>query len=63
MAQALDRLAAIRDKASASEVESPVAEIDAGEFRRARQDSKLRRFAKAADERLHKMRSAGRMDS
>jgi hypothetical protein len=62
MAQTLDRLAAVTEKASAAEARDTVADIDAKEFQRARQDPKLRRFAKSADERLDKLRAAGRID-
>lgn len=62
MAQTLDRLAAVQGKASAEGAAETVAEIDAKEFRRARQDPKLHRFARAADERLQKLRAAGQID-
>jgi hypothetical protein len=62
MAQALDRLTAIKEKVSAAEISDTVAEIDAKDFQRARRDPKLRSFAKAADERLGKLRAAGRID-
>ena len=62
MAQTLGRLAAVTGKASAEEVDGTVAEIDAKDFKRARQDPKLHRFAKAADERLGKLRAHGQID-
>ncbi len=62
MAQTLDRLAAVTGKASTEEIDGTVAEIDAKEFQRARKDPRLRRFAKAADERLAKLRSRGQID-
>lgn len=62
MAQTLGRLTAVTERASAKEANETVAEIDAKEFRRARQDPKLRRFAKAADERLGKLRVEGQID-
>jgi hypothetical protein len=62
MAQALDRISAVKGKASSEEIDETVAEIDAKEFRRARRDPKLRSFAKAADERLGKLRAAGQID-
>jgi hypothetical protein len=58
----LDRLAAVQRKASAEEATETVAEIDAKEFRRARQDPRLHRFARAADERLQKLRAADQID-
>lgn len=62
MAQTLNRFAVIVDKPSAEEGDGAVAEIDAKEFRRARRDPRLRRFAKAADERLGKLRAQGQID-
>lgn len=61
MAQAVDRIIAVREKASAEEISGAVTEIDAKDFRRARRDPKLRSFAKAADERLEKLRAAGQI--
>lgn len=61
MAQALGRLNAVKPQAFVEEVSETVAEIDAKEFRRARQDPKLRRFATAADKRLQKLRSNGQI--
>jgi hypothetical protein len=62
MAQTLGHLTAIQGKASAEEASETIAEIDAKEFRRARRDPKLRRFVKAADERLGKLRASGQID-
>lgn len=62
MAQTLNRLAAVAGRAAAEESPGAVAEIDAKEFQRARKDPRLRRFAKAADERLKKLRSRGQID-
>lgn len=62
MAQALGRLTKSRERAFEDKADETVAEIDAKEFQRARQDPKLRRFAAAADERLEKLRAAGRID-
>lgn len=62
MAQALDRITVIKGKASPEEIGETVAEIDAKDFRRARKDPRLRNFAKAADERLSELRTAGQID-
>ncbi|HET8862297.1 MAG TPA: hypothetical protein VFM94_03505 [Solirubrobacterales bacterium] len=58
----MDRFTVIKGKASSAEIGETVAEIDAKAFRRARQDPKLRSFAKAADERLGDLRTAGQID-
>jgi hypothetical protein len=62
MAQTVDRLITVKGRASSKEANKTIAEIDAKEFRRARQDPKLQRFAEAADERLGKLREAGQID-
>lgn len=62
MAQALDRITTAKGKASAEEIRGTVAEIDAKDFERARQDPRLHNFAEAADERLEKLRAAGQID-
>jgi len=62
MAQALDRISAVKGKTSAKEIDETVAEIDAKDFQRARRDPKLRSFAEGADDRLRKLRTAGQID-
>jgi hypothetical protein len=62
MAQALNRIATVKGKASVEEIRGTAAEIDAKDFERAQQDPRLRDFVKAADERLEKLRTAGQID-
>jgi len=62
MAEVQSRFAAITEKPPADGSDGSLTEIDAKEFRRARRDPRLRRFARAADERLGKLRARGQID-